>query len=453
MAGVASSHVQHFFYSAANSPRIFNTAKVTPRRMVQSQRHMQSGNRYPTAVTNQSEWAEIGVEGSLELADLVLFLASLFPYKRDGTSGQFDFHALAGSLATDYSNPKQWTRILSYNWRGNADSGPDYEADNPILQNLELNYNRRDDTIITAAFAAKQYKRDSSREAAAPAPASTNLKTIRNSDVRFGLSQGRMGDVAYPTSLLSARWSYADLIELVFGANQNDRGWTDFVDADIQPTLNFRFMANDDYLDYAKVDEDTFVVFTNAPGGDLDDAEFQWCHRARFVDVPRGPGAQGNLQEVEISFLPYARVERNTGDLVVTFTAAAGASSNANRHGYRTGTNSFGSGLARKAGNAGYLPTGLNAIFWDDADGDKIKVGTADAAGTAWPSDWEPATIKVGNGSALALTYDPTSRMWETAAVTPNPLAAGAREVTIAWKWTPATYMSGWIKGSGVAAL
>lgn len=452
MAGAASSHVQHFFYSAANSPRIFNTAKVTPRRMVQSQRHMQSGNRYPTAVTNQSEWAEIAVEGSLELADLVLFLASLFPYKRDGTTGQFDFHALAGSLPGGYSSPKEWTRILSYNWRGNANSGPDYEASDPVLQSMEVNFDRRNETMITAAFAAKQYVQDSSRETNAPAPASTNLKTIRNSDVRFGLSQSRIGNVVYPTSLLSARWSYTDLIELVFGANQNDRGWTDFVEADIQPTLNFRFMANDDYLDYAKVDEDTFVVFTNAPGGDLDDADFQWCHRARFVDVPRGPGAQGNLQEVEISFLPYARVERNTGDVTVTFTSATGETD-------RTGVNrtldtsSYGTKPSLKSSTTGYVPAGLDIIVYDATD-DRVYVG-GDLDN--WPSDWEPASIKFGSsGAVIPLTYDATNTRWTSAEITtlPTGLAAGAgKEATIAWKWTPATYMSGWIKGSGVAAL
>ena len=40
--GNAASHVQHLFYAGATDPRIFNTGVVTPRRMVQSQRHKQS---------------------------------------------------------------------------------------------------------------------------------------------------------------------------------------------------------------------------------------------------------------------------------------------------------------------------------------------------------------------------------------------------------------------------
>ena len=405
----------------AVDPRIFNTGSVTPRRMVQSQRPGQSGNRYPTTVINQSQWAEVGVEASFDKADLVLLLASLFSYKRD-TAGNFQFLALAGANPAGYSLPKQWQMMQSYNWRG-ATSGPSYEAEQAILQSLEMSFNRRDDTMLTAAFAAKEYKKIS-QPASAPAPAAVDTQVVRNSDIRIGLSAGRLGELAYPTSVLSSRWSFTDLVELVFGANQSDRGWTDHVEADIEPTLNVRFLANADYLDYANVDADTFVSLSDAAGS------FEWIHRARFVDVPSGPAAQQNIQEVEISFLPYAQVNGLAQvDLVLSRASSGGA-------------------LTR---TSGYMPAGLKTVTYDGT-ADNLKVGDA---GADWPTSWEPGTIKVADGDVLPLTYDSETKKWETAAggITSDPVGDDGVAVTIGWKWTPATYMSGFVNDTGVAAL
>ena len=438
--GNAASHVQHLFCAGASDPRIFNTGMVTPRRMVQSQRPGQSGNRYPTTVINQSEWAEAQVEGAFDKADLVLLLASAFWYKRDA-SGNFQFQALAGGIPSGYSSPKQWTKFQSYNWRGPS-SGPSYEAASLIMQSLEMNFNRRDDTMLTAAFAAKQY-REIAQPGTAPVPNAVNPAVVRNSDIRIGLSAGRPGEIVYPTSILSSRWSYTDLIELVFSANQSDRGWTDFVEAQIESTLNVRFMATNDYLEYANVDADTFFVLSDAAG------TFEWAHRARFVDVPDGPGGKQNLQEVEISFLPFARVEANRSDLALSFTAAQGAGVDSAKTGLRTSGTSIGTDLVK---TDGYLPAGLDTILWDDAD-DILMLGTADAAGDEWPTNWEPTTIKIGSSTVQNLTYDATSRTWRTPTIATNPLTVGSQTATILWKWTPATYMSGFVNGSGVAAL
>ena len=148
-------------------------------------------------------------------------------------------------------------------------------------------------------------------------PQAVDAQVIRNSDIRIGLSAGRLGEVVYPTQVLAARWSFNDWVELIFGANQSDRGWTDFADATVQPTLRFRFAADEEYLKYANVDANTFVTFGDAAG------TFEWIHLARFVDAPAGPGERRNLQEVEIAFSPYARVDtRALQDSVFTFTAA-----------------------------------------------------------------------------------------------------------------------------------
>ena len=432
--GNAASHVQHLFYSAANSPRIFNTGMVVPRRMVQSQRPGQSGNRYPTTVINQSEWAEVSVDCAFDKADLVLLLASLFSYKRE-TNGDFNFRALAGANPTGYSLPKQWDKLQSYNWRG-ATSGPSYEAEDPILQSLEMNFNRRDESMFTAAFAAKQYKKIT-QPSSAPTPAAVDTQVVRNSDIRIGLSAGRLSEFAYPTSILSSRWSYTDLVELVFGANQSDRGWSDFVEAQIQPTLMVRFMANADYLTYANVDADTFVQLSDAG------STFEWTHRARFVDVPRGPGAQGNLQEVEIAFLPYARVDnRALADTSFSFTAAT----DSGNIGFGTANGGFGTPPTTLT--SGFKPDALTELYADS--GHVIHLGDSS---DDWPVDWEPESIAIGNGTAIPLTYAPASNEWVTEAQGSAPLANGARTATIAWKWTPATYMSGFVKGTGVPAL
>ena len=143
-------------------------------------------------MTNQSQWAEAQVEGALDKADLLLLLASAFGYKRDA-GGDFQFKALAGALPSGFSQPKQWTKLQSYNWRG-ATSGPSYEADTPILQSLEMNFNRRDDTMLTAAFAAKEYS-EITQPATAPAPDAVDTQVVRNSDIRIGLSAGRLGEL------------------------------------------------------------------------------------------------------------------------------------------------------------------------------------------------------------------------------------------------------------------
>ena len=432
--GNAASHVQHLFYAGTTDPRIFNTGLVTPRRMVQSQPHQQSGNRFPTAVTNQSEWSEAQVEGALDKADLVLLLASVFPYQRN-SGGDFLFKAFAGAFPTGFEEPKEWTKLLSYNWR---DSGPSYEAKTAIMQSLEMSFNRKDTTMLTAAFAAKEYSQIT-RPATAPVPAAVDTQVVRNSDIRIGLSSGRLGDLAYPTSVLRSRWTYSDLIELVFGANQADRGWTDFVEANIQPTLGVSFLANDDYLEYANVDVDTFVTLSDAA------RTFEWTHLARFTDVPSGPAAMGNVQDVEISFLPYARVDGRTVDLAVGFTAAT----QGELTGVKTGTTTLGSDLAA---TAGYLPAGLDEIVYHTTD-EELRLGTADASNVDWPANWEPATIEIGSAT-YELEWDSTARRWvSVATIAASPITVGAETATITWKWTPATYMTGYVNGTGVPAL
>ena len=436
--GNAASHVQHLFYAGATDPRIFNTGMVTPRRMVQSQPHQQSGNRFPTAVTNQSEWSEAQVEGALDKADLVLLLASLFPSQRT-SGGDFLFKAFAGAFPSGFDEPKEWEKLLSYNWR---DSGPSYEAESAIMQSMEMSFNRKDTTMMTAAFAAKQYNQIA-RPATAPVPVAVNTQVVRNSDIRIGLSAGRLGELKYPTSVLRSRWTYSDLIELVFGANQADRGWTDFVEANIQPTLRVSFLANDEYLEYANADADTFVTLSDAAG------TFEWTHLARFTDVPNGPAAMGNIQDVEISFLPYARVDGRRVDLELSFTAAEGTGTDANRWGVRAGTSAIGSSLMT---TAGYRPAGLDTILYYESD-DYIRLGTVNATNEDWPTNWEPESIAISTGAALPLAWHVASRQWRTEAIATNPFTATATTATIAWKWTPATYMSGFVNGTGVLAL
>ena len=437
----AAHHVQHLFYADSSDPRIFQTGVVTPRRIVQTQRHRQSGNRYPPTVTNQSEWAEVEVETAFDLGDMVYILASLFDWQRDA-NGVWRFLSLSGARVPGYKRPKQWHKLLSYNWVGPA-SGPSYEAAGAILQSMELNFSRRDQTTVTAVFAAKEYQQIA-QPPTAPVPRAVDAQVIRNSDIRIGLSAGRLGEVVYPTQVLAARWSFNDWVELIFGANQSDRGWTDFADATVQPTLRFRFAADEEYLKYANVDANTFVTFGDAAG------TFEWIHLARFVDAPAGPGERRNLQEVEIAFSPYARVDtRALQDSVFTFTAARGAGADTNLYGYRQ-TAAIGSALTA---TAGYRPQGLTEILFD-TDTDRLQVGAPDAHNRDWPQNWEPDAIRIGSGAVLPLAWDSGDRRWRTvAALNANPLTAGAATATLTWKWTPAHYMRGMLAGTGIADL
>ena len=417
--GNASSHVQYFFFAGATDPRIFGTGKVTPRVMTPSQVHMQSGNPYPSGVSNRSKYGEAQIEAGFDLGDLTLLLASVFPWKREA-SGRFEFKALAGALPTGYALRKQWDKMMAYNWRGGT-SGPSYEAVDPTMKSIELNYSRAEDTKLTASYTMKELKKIT-QPTTAPVAAAVDERIVLNSDVRLGLSAGRLGEMAYPTSILSARWTFQNLVEEVFGANQADRGWTDIVDADIQPTLNLRFMANEDYLDYALVDDDVFVSLSDAA------ETFNWTHRARFMDTPSGPAAAQNIQEVEISFTPLARVDgRAVADLVMARATAGGLTV-----------------------TSGYKPTGLTSVGFDATD-DRIELGTA---GNDWPTTWEPGTIQVGTGNVDELTYDSATSEWVTAdgtyATTPFGSAA---VITIGWKWTPATFMTGYVENVGVLAL
>lgn len=424
---------------ATGSPRIFNEGQVVPREMTQSQTFPQSGNRFPTAIVNQSQWGEISVDTALDKADMVLLLASLFSYRRDA-NGNFHFRSLAGATPAGYEPPKVWSKLLSYNWR---DSGPSYEATEAILQSLEMSFNRRDESMFTAAYATKQY-RQIPRPAAAPVPEAVNTQIIRNSDIRIGLSTGRLGELVYPDTVLTSRWTFNDLVELVFAANQSDRGWTDAVEAQIEPTLMVSFLADPQHLPFKDPDNDTWVEMSDASG------TFSWLHLARFMDTSFGPGQDGNIQRVEISLTPYARVDARTGTLAISFTAAAGTGADAHLSGIRTTGTAIGSNLDS---SAGFLPDGLDTVLYD-ANDDLIILGSADAANADWPKNWEPASIQIGTGTTHDLTFDESDRTWKTeGGITTNPLAAGMRTANIVWKWTPATYMDGFINGTGVPAL
>lgn len=423
---------------ATGDPRILNTGVVVPKEMTQSQRHQQSGNRYVTEVTNQSLWGEVSADTALDKADLVMLLASLFSYRRD-TDGNFHFLEFAGALAPGYLPPKVWSKLQSYNWR---DSGPSYESQQAVLQNLEMNFNRRDDTMLTASYATKQYL-PITRPATAPVPNAVNPNVIRNSDVRIGLSAGRLGELIYPTSVLTSRWTFPDLVELIFAANQSDRGWSDAVDGNYEATISVSFLADEQFLDFKNVDTETWVDFSDASG------TFSWKHLCRFTDTTFGPGQDQNIQRVEIALTPKARVDaRALTGLDVSFTAATGSGADAHLSGIRTSGTAIGSSLSR---TDGYLPEGLDTILYD-ANADQLILGSADAANADWPSNWEPSSIQIGSGTVHDLTYDESDRVWKTAGnISTNPLTAGNRTATVQWAWTPATYMSGFINGSGVA--
>ena len=446
--GSSAHDIQHLFYAGAADPRIFQTATVTPRRLITSQNLKQSGNRFPSGVVNQSEHSEIQVEGAFDLGDLVYLLASLFDYKRDSTSGDWSFKALAGARDSTFSAPKQWSKLESYNYVGSS-SGPSYSAASPVLQSMEVSFDRGAETMITAAYVAKQYE-NITQPPSAPVPEATSEQVVRNSDIRIGLSSGRLGELSFPTQILRARWSFTELVEIIFGANQSDRGWTDYVQAAIQPTLNFTFMADATYLTYANVDSNTFVEISDNSNN------LSWIHLARFNDVPSGPGAGsggGNVQEVEISFMPYAVVNQDAlTDSTVAFTGATSGDFT----GWRaaaTGVTAIGS-LAAASAQVGYRPPGLTNILYS-ATNDVVTIGTADAAMTAWPQNWEPNTVKFSaTGTEYALTYDATNRVWTTPTITTSPISASSGQTAIiSWKWTPAHYMSGSITGAGIAAL
>lgn len=445
MPAPAASQVQYRFRGqAAADARIFNTARVRPRRMFQSQAHQQSGNRYNPGNTNHREWAELAIEGSLDVTDLLLHLAALAPYKTAGTGAdiRWDFHAMAGAVPGGFTAPKVWHNLQAKNW---AATGPDYIAGSPTLQNLEINFNAGGDSMITAAYLAQQYI-----DGAQTLGALTAVDPILplNSDIRVGLSSGRLGDLQYPTAVLGSRMSYNNLIEPVFGANQADRGWTDTVEAMLAADLRIRFVAEDDYLDFDLLDDLVWVTLSDA------DNSWEIVHRASFRDVPNGPGAQQNLQEVELSFLPVARVDsRAAVSPVFTFTAAVGTGVDAHLTGVRTSGTAIGASLALQAGNGGYMPTGLDRILYD-ANADKLILGVADAAGTAWPENWEPATIQIGSGMVYDLEYVAASRTWQTvASITTSPISVGASTATVGWKWTPASFLSAFMTETQVPAF
>ena len=441
--GTSAHDVQHLFYAGATDPRIFQTGKVVPRKMTQNQEFGQSGSRYASESVVNSEWSEVSLDGGLDLGDMVLLLASLFSSKREA-NGDWKFLALAGARAAGYDAPKVWNKLQSYNW---ADSGPSYEAADAVLQQLELSYDRSAETMMTAAFAGKQYKRIT-RPTAAPVPKAVDAQIVANADIRLGLSAGRLGEVVYPTELLRTRWSYPSIVELVYGGNQSDRGWTHYVEADIdggfRPLLTFTFMANDTYLDFIPRDGRVFCTLGDAAG------RFEWIHLARWTEQPSGPGAQRNVQSVEIGLLPVARVDaRALVDLELSFTAATSGQLT----GVRASGTAIGSDLQVKSNTNGYKPAGLTEVLYDAAT-DKLIVGTVDTDNEEWPENWEPESIQIGNGTVYPLEYVAATKKFQSVAdITAAPITTGAREATIKWKWTPAHFMSGKITGTGVAAL
>ena len=438
MPAPAASQVQYLFAQTGTADeRIFNSARVRPRRMFQSQAHQQSGNRYNPGNSNHRQWAELAIEGSLDITDLLLHFIAFAPYKYTTAGGRWDFHAMAGATPTGFTSPKVWKELKAINW---ADTGPDYTAGAPTLQNLEINFDAGGDSMITAAYLAQEYDNESS--VTAEALRAVNPILPLNSDIRVGLSADRLGNLDNPEAVLGARFSWSDIIEPVFGANQDDRGWTDTVESMLTADLRIRFVANDEYLEYDEVDDLVFVT--------LGDVGNTWgiTQLASFREVPNGPGAQQNLQEVELSFLPVARVDGNANtDTVITFTAAAGDSSK--KQGYRTASSAFGA----VTGTTGYVPPALDRIYWDD-DLDKVVVGTADSANTTWPKNWEPESVTPGSATAIKLEYDSDSMTWQSeddVAAAPGAWSTGAsKTATIKWKYTPATYLTAFFTGTSV---
>ena len=89
-----------------------------------------------------------------------------------------------------------------------------------------------------------------------------------------------------------------------------------------------------------------------------------------------GPAAPQNLQEVEISFLPYARVDGSAQVDLVLSRDTAGALTL----------------------TSGYMPTGLTAIAYDATD-DLVEIT---GAGADWPTSWEPGTITIDTAGHVA---------------------------------------------------
>ena len=453
MPAPAASQVQYLFrQDTGPDERIFNSARVRPRRMFQSQAHQQSGNRYNPGNSNHRQWAELAIEGSLDITDLLLHFIAFAPYKYTAASGtgatakkdKWEFNALAGATPTGFTAPKVWNTLKAINW---ANSGPDYTAGEPTLQNLEINFDAGGDSMLTAAYLAQEYAEVTGGDAGALT--ADGLQAVNpilplNSDIRVSLSSGRLAQFMEPEAVLGARFSWSDIIEPVFGANQDDRGWTDTVESMLTADLRIRFVANSEYLSYDLVDD---LVFVRLWSGNLDDdTKDGWSitQLASFREVPNGPGAQQNLQEVELSFLPVARVDGNANaDTLIEYESTTGSG--------RTGLLSGDTDGIDEDESTGYVPAGLNEISWH-TDDDFITVGAADADNVNWPKNWEPESITIGS-TVHPLTYHAGSRKWRTGRVTALPSEMGTgteKQATIKWKFTAATYLSAEFKGTSV---
>ena len=233
LRGTSASDVQHLFYAGASDPRIFRTGKVRPNVLTLKQTFGQSGSRWPSGKVVNREWGEAAITGGLDLGDLVMLLASAFSSKREA-NGDWRFLSLAGARATGYNAPKEWTKLLSYNW---ADSGECYEAADPVLKQLEVNYDSKNEVTLSAAFALKEYQKIT-RPATVPLPDVVDENIVKLSDIRIGLSAGRLGEIVYPSELLMSKWTYPALISEVFGGNQSDAGWTNYVNPDYEDGFN-----------------------------------------------------------------------------------------------------------------------------------------------------------------------------------------------------------------------
>ena len=421
-----SSHEHsYYFYPDSNSPRVMQSLMVEVDPMMDSQRTRPSGSAYPSWSSVTGTYTGLTATGPLDMGDMIYGLASMFWHKRSST-GVWEFTDWAGSVSTTgWRDPITFDKVVKYANGANGETG---QIDDLVLNQLAVQIMGEGESSQTQTWFGRRYT-PITKPAIPAIPALIDPWIRRNGDWVLELSSSGYGDLdSASATVLDWQFTMPEFHRRIFDLSNTvdgDTGYDTTVRRRVEPTIDLKFLADTEWLDYFS-DADDAEYYINMR---THDDEISWTHRCKLVGIPTSFQDDDDAHVITSQFVPVSRpLPSITGDSTQVFTAVAS-----------TGNSFVSSAIGA---TAGYTPDGITDIDYSATD-DIVTIEPLSAFG-----DLIPSSVDFGS-TTFNLSVNRTDGRLEAAATT-SPFSAGSVTATFTFAWLPNDFIKISIEGSPI---
>ena len=394
---VSRTNYRYIIYPESGKPRLMQTVDWTIGTELTPDIFWDAGSTYPVAANRREQHQTMEGVGPLSISDMILALASTFPYQitPDPSGDNWRFLSHNGRLEAGFTAPSDYHEMYMHSALEDADA-PSYVLGVPALNELDFDIRREGEARMTQRWIATGLDVVNRRPIDQITPPYREINVIENIDWRVSIQRADRGlfyEEMEPVNILRCMIRFPELRQMVYSLNDSSIGYSSTVIKQTQPGIDLHITANTEWKMYLERYGHFYVDIKTR------DESFSFRMQAQQTELTAFE-IEEDVWMATVMLTPFAAFSPESANpSTQIFEAGVDAASPDTDHsGYRGGTGGFGT----LGSTTGFIPEGLNDIY-HSVETSKIYVSTS--IGTEWPYLWPLESITIDDGTNPAETH------------------------------------------------